>query len=386
MKKIISFILITIILICSCSSSVNVNEPNDNTAPSTSETATNVETTTDNSTEETVGDGSEATTESTDDDSDQQTIIPSPNTMVATPDKLHVNSDIAFSQNLSTQPLIDGSYLSEPLGNITPDSFKKHGKELKIYGDISPSDSRVVQLESLLQSYTKNIALIVYRKDGTRALSYNTEQTFFSACTIKAGFILNVCKIIDSGAVDPDTLLAYAQRHYHQGSGTIKKSEFGTQYSINELIIKCLSISDNVAYKMLLEHFGLDSYNKMITSLGCNSLKVSKMWASSALPMDYIVVWNEIYDYLQSNGRMVPVLKKACTNTPFNYGTLTLPDEIDYSHKSGDNFGAAAAHSDAGIIWEDDAYIYSVFTNSEGKDYDLGMINSCMDLVYELMK
>ena len=33
-------------------------------------------------------------------------------------------------------------------------------------------------------------------------------------------------------------------------------------------------------------------------------------------------------------------LKNSCTNTPFNYGTKTLTG-VDYSHKSGDNFGAS---------------------------------------------
>lgn len=377
MKKIISILLTVTMLICGCSSPANVNEtePSNDATSDTTETTTGYENTTDQAT--TPTDESNASTENSTAD---------PNNVVATPDKLPVNADTAVSQSPTNPPQVDGSHLIEPLGTITANSFEKHGKELKIYGDLSATDNRIIELESLLQSYSKKIGLVAWRKDGTRALSYNTSQSFFSACTIKAGFILNICKIIDSGAVSPDTLLTYEARHWHKGSGSIRYSAYGTKYTVSELIIKCLSISDNVAYKMLLEHFGLSTYNEMVTSLGCNSLKVSKMWAYTALPKDYIIIWNEIYDYLQSNTKMAPVLKEACTNTPFNYGTETLKEGVDYSHKSGDNFGAAAAYSDAGIVWEDNAYIYAVFTHSEGTPYDINLVDSCMELVYNLMK
>lgn len=270
-------------------------------------------------------------------------------------------------------------------GPIAPNSFGDHGKELIVYGDIDANDTRVLTLQDTLINYDKNISLIAWRKDGTRAVSYNTSQTYFSACTIKIGFILNCCRIIDSGAVDENTLLTYEEKHYHDGSGKIKNSEFGSQYDIKTLINLCLSISDNIAYEMLADYFGMTQYNAMIEALGCNSLKLKGIWASNVKVKDYIVIWNEVYNYFESGAKMSGPLKNACTNTPFNYGTETL-DGIDYSHKSGDNFGASAVYNDAGIVWEDNSYIYAVFTNSEGTKYDIDTVNTAMDLVYQLMK
>ena len=136
---------------------------------------------------------------------------------------------------------------------------------------------------------------------------------------------------------------------------------------------------------MLSAYFGREEYNTYMDQLGCNSIKLSGMWASKANVRDYIKIWNEAYDYFYSDGKMAAHLKDSCTNTDFNYGTETLADGIDYSHKSGDNFGASAVYNDAGIVWHDNAYIYAVFTNSEGTSYDVKTVNNVMDLVYEIM-
>ena len=237
----------------------------------------------------------------------------------------------------------------EPEILVEINEIEEIGKELKLYGDISDKD--MSELESILKSYGKNISLIAYSKDGSRALAYNISQTYFSACTIKIGYMLSICKQIDAGAEDENTLLTYESKHYHKGSGQIKYSPYGSQYTISKLIHESLNISDNVAYEMLIDRFGFTEYNKMVADLGCTSIQLNGLWASRAKVKDFILVWDAAYDYFTSDGKMAAHIKNACTNTPFNYGTETLQG-IDYSHKSGDNFGYSAAYHDAGIVWD----------------------------------
>lgn len=282
-------------------------------------------------------------------------------------DETHMIGDIVFHKSSRLQDL------------------EEHDKILSVYGDINPEAENILELQRILQQYNKKISLAVWQTDHTRALTYNTNQTYFSACTIKIAYALSCCQQIDAGLADENTMLTYQEKHYHKGSGTIRKSAYGTQYSLKTLIDLCLSISDNVAYKMLIDYFGLEYYNEFVTTLGCDSIQISRMWASQIQVNDYIVIWNEVYQYLSSNAKMATCLKKACTNTPFNYGTETLADSIDYSHKSGDNFGEFAAYNDAGIVWEDDTYIYAIFTNSEGTSTDIHTVNVVMEHVYEIM-
>ena len=270
----------------------------------------------------------------------------------------------------------------EPEALVKISEIEEIGKELKLYGDISDKD--ISELESILKGYGKNISLIAYSKDGSRALAYNTSQTYFSACTIKIGYMLSICKQIDAGVADESELLTYESKHYHKGSGQIKNSAYGTKYSIGTLIHESLNISDNVAYEMLIDRFGFTEYNKMITDLGCTSIQLNGLWASRAKVKDFILVWDSAYDYFTSDAKMASHIKNACTNTPFNYGTETLQG-IDYSHKSGDNFGYSAAYHDAGIVWDENPYIFAVFTNSEGKATDIKTVDRAMEIVNELM-
>lgn len=270
----------------------------------------------------------------------------------------------------------------DPEEVVSIDEIDEIGKELRLYGDIYGKD--MSELEEILKNYDKNISLVAYSKDGKRALAYNTSQTYFSACTIKIAYMLSCCKQIDAGLADENTLLTYEEKHYHDGSGQIKKQPFGTTYTISKLIRESLYISDNVAYEMLTDYFGLSHYNEMVTELGCTSIQLKSIWASKAKVKDFIIIWNEAYDYFESNSKMSAHLKNSCTNTPFNYGTETL-ENVDYSHKSGDNFGASAVYNDAGIVWGEHPYIFAVFTNSEGTPTDIDTVNRAMEIVNEIM-
>ena len=298
-----------------------------------------------------------------------------------------VQNTTPSSENISEEINSNETLIPEDILNSKPEvlnSLKEHDKTLMTYGDINPDSEEIIKLQQTLQNYNKNISLSVWRTDNARALTYNTNQTYFSACTIKIAYVLACCKVIDNGYADKNAMLTYHERHYHQGSGKIRKSNYGTNYDIKTLIELCLSISDNVAYKMLLEHFGLQTYNSMVKYLDCNSLIIDRMWGAKVNVNDFVTIWNEVYNYFSSDNEMAEHLKNSCTNTPFNYGTKTLTG-IDYSHKSGDNFGEFAAYNDAGIVWGDNDYIYAVFTNSEGTAYDIQTVNTVMEMVHNIM-
>lgn len=280
-----------------------------------------------------------------------------------------------------TKPTSKPTQTVEKNSNLS--NIKNTGTTVTGYGNITDK-TKLNELENVLDNYYNNISIIAYSLDGERALSYNTNQGYFSACTIKIGYILHCCKTIEKDNINLNTKLTYQEHHYHGGSGDIQYQPYGTQYTIKELINKALTISDNVAYEMLLDYFGLTDYNKMIGELGCDSLYLDGMWAFDAKAKDIAIIWNEVNNYFNTNTELAKTFKKACTNTPFNYGTLEIKE--DYSHKSGDNFGYYAAYHDAGIVWHNKKpYIFVVLTYSEGTWYDETNVNKAMGLVYDIM-
>ena len=295
-----------------------------------------------------------------------------------------LNTTTKAEKPMVTEPVTTEPIITQPTYQFTPSDLEFGGKTLITYGDID--EELIKELEKVLKNYNKNISLSCWRTDGSLALTYNSNQTYFSACTIKMPVMLYCCKLIDEGKINKDTQLTYEEKHYHGGSGKIRYQAFGTKYTVEYLINQGLSISDNVAYKMIVDYIGHDGFNNMLKELGCDSISVPNwsIWASYVKTNDFIKVWDAVHKYFETNTLGAQILKTACTNTPFNYGSQAIK-EYEYSHKSGDNFGTNCVYNDAGIIWAEVPYVYAVFTKSEGEWIDENTVDTAMKLVNQIM-
>lgn len=316
----------------------------------------------------------------------------------ATPDSAVVHTESSLSDDMisdETIPEETTTPATEPVSHIPDENNIVHISSVTVpdikdtnptvygYGKIE-NPEKLKELETILDTYIPEISVVAISLIGDRAVAYNTNASFFSACTVKMGYVLNCCKIIEKNNIDINTKMIYQEKHYHGGSGEIRYQPYGTEYTLKELLTKCLYISDNVAYEMLLDYFGLTEYNKMVEELGCDSLHLEDMWITYTKAKDLAIIWQEVDKYFKTNTEMAKVLKDACTNSPYNWGTLEI--EEDYSHKSGDNKGTWAAYNDAGIVWhKDKPYVYVVLTHSEGTWNDKSTVNNAMSVVYDIM-
>ena len=262
--------------------------------------------------------------------------------------------------------------------------------KLQLYGNIDLTDpetlSALEQIYELLANYDKDIAFCAYSLDGSRAIAYNCEEKYFSACTIKAGYMLYCCKAIEAGLASPDDTMAYDKDKYdHGGSGQIKNAEDGTVYTLRELIRLSLRYSDNIAYKMLVSYFGKDGYNAFVEELGLSRLRlssstaVSTIWNYNMNTRDLCIMWRELYFYFASETEMAKLYKTACTNTPYNYATKYLKE--DYSHKSGDKFEPNPVYNDGAIVWKKTPYVVATLNASEGEDEDEYVVATIVKLI-----
>lgn len=282
---------------------------------------------------------------------------------------------------------------SEPEELIDVDELGQHDKELCYYGDIDVNGEDKEEINKILKEINafelteENLSFAVWSIDGKKALTYNTNQEYFTACAIKIAYVYSCCKQIDAGLVDKHTKIAFQEHHMHDGAGDIKDSPIGTEYTIEVLLQKSVSFSDNVAYEMIVEYFGHEYYTKMLEEIGCESLKIpnGRLWCHTALVTEFVSFWNELYTYFESDAPMADDLKRFCTNTVFNYGTLTLDKGVEYSHKSGDNSGRFPAYNDAGIVWAEVPYMYCIFTNTQGVDGNTKTTSAIMTQVHEIM-
>ncbi len=254
------------------------------------------------------------------------------------------------------------------------------------YGDLEKDEYKdaLLELESVLDKYSRNVSVVAYALDNNKALTYNTNQDLFCACTVKAAYALYACKEMEKGNGSLATTMTYESKHYEPGTGDMQYRDFGTVFTMETIIDKTMGISDNVGYLMMVDYFGRDGYNEWITELGCPSLQIKPtVWSLHAKAKDLAVIWREIYEYFKTDSEYAKFLKKTCTNTPNNYATAAL-EGVDVSHKQGHNSsGGWLAYSDAGIVWKGDKpYIIVVLTDAPGpSSYDAGVMADIIKLI-----
>lgn len=264
----------------------------------------------------------------------------------------------------------------------------EHGKELVPAGDLCGEAyaADLAELEKVLDGFGYNVSLVIYSLDGQKALSYNTEETLFCACTVKAAYVLYCLKEMEEGDGTLDEVLTYRAEHYESGTGDMQYSPIGTEFTLETIIDKTLGISDNVGYRMLVDRFGREGYNKWISEMGCPSLQISPtVWSLKAKAAELAVLWREIGNYFESDGKYADFLYSVCTDTGSAYATQAL-EGVHFSHKSGHNgTGKYLAYSDAGILWQDEGgYIYSILTDAPGLYSSAGadLMKKAMEIIH----
>ncbi len=278
------------------------------------------------------------------------------------------SSTITSTVDFSAPPYLVQNYSGE---NDQLLHIFDHDKTLMFYGELSDEkyQSAFLELEAVLNGYSRDISVVCYSLNNKKAISYNTNARMFCACTVKAAFNLFACKEMDNGVGSLDTVMTYQEKHYEPGTGDMQYSSYGTQFNMKTILHKSMSISDNVGYLMSVDYFGREKYNTFIENLGCSSLKIKPtVWALKASAKDLAIIWREIYKYVNSDAMHAEFFYNSCTNTPDNYATLALGDKYTISHKQGHNNTAAwPSYSDAGIVWKgNDSYIVAIITNSLG--------------------
>lgn len=308
------------------------------------------------------------------------------------------NDGLSSKQQNTSQPTVSDAsenvvlqerFEEEKYDDLFP-SINDCAKDIQVYRNLTDDKyaDAVARLEQILDGYSREISLTVYSLDNSKALCYNTQSRMFCACTVKAAYCLYCFEQIEKRGISLDTEMVYEQKHYESGTGDIQYSSFGSVYPMKTVIDKCMGISDNAAYLMLVDYFGSEGYNSWITALGCESLKIKPtVWSLNASSKELALIWREIYEYFNTENEYSKAFFDSCTNTAGNYATAALGD-VDYSHKQGHNYsGDWHAYSDAGIVWKEDSpYIISILTNAPGpSSYDAAVMADIINIVhYEL--
>ncbi len=205
----------------------------------------------------------------------------------------------------------------------------------KIYGnDITVLDSNYKISEKLLTTIKDDISeykapvsfYIISLKDGM-TIGYNVDKQFETASSIKAPYALYLYKEIANGTIDKNKTITYTNSDYKTGTGIIKNSDEGTDYTVEDLIKYSLQESDNIAHNMLHKEFGVSGYNEMLRNLGTKYLYLApnNIWSFTSARSSALI-WQEIYKFSYESQEGINFMN-ILANGKYNYFKEIIPNK-----------------------------------------------------------
>ena len=202
---------------------------------------------------------------------------------------------------------------------------------------------------------------IVSLNDGM-SIGYNVDKRYATASSIKAPYALYIYEQIAKGNIDGDQLLTYQSRFYNKGTGIIKNSDPGTEYSVRDLVYYSLHESDNIAHTMLHRTFGVKGYNQMLKNLGTKELYLTQHnpWGYTSC-RSAALIWQEILNFSVKDTEGITFLN-ILANGKYNYFKEVMPT-IPSASKTG---FANADVVETGVVFDKSPYIAIAMANKGG--------------------
>ena len=224
------------------------------------------------------------------------------------------------------------------------------------------SDGLLNNIYTTINDYGVSSSFYIVSLNDGMSVGYNVDTRFETASSIKAPYALYIYKEIDNGNIDPNQEIVYEEKYYNKGTGVIKKSDFGTVYTVRDLVYYSLFESDNIAHAMLHKNFGVKGYNNMLSNLGTKQL-----YLTAANPWGYTsarsaaLVWQEIYNFSIKSDEGITFLN-ILSNGKYNYFKEVMPS-IPSASKTG---FASKDVVETGIVFGNQPYIAIAIANKGG--------------------
>ncbi|MFA6948419.1 MAG: serine hydrolase [Eubacteriales bacterium] len=244
----------------------------------------------------------------------------------------------------------------------------------------------------------------VYYEDIQNGYKYacDADTAYSTASLIKAPFVLAILReavreddeikaALEAGTLseaeaaeyprvyDFTKKFTYTDEFYAEGSGKIKDDKEKTEYTYLELIDYLMRYSDNVAYKVLKDEYGIDAFRSMIYELGCTSMYKSLSFMSAA---DCGKIMKAVYAFIAEENIYSQFLYDAMTNSAHPVMIVYSVYPSKAAHKYGWD---SEVYHDMGVVYAENPYVVSVLTDmSEGGDDVNDYIQQIIKLISQL--
>ena len=205
-------------------------------------------------------------------------------------------------------------------------------------------------------------------------ISYNENQSIFTASTIKGPTDLYIYEMASQGKINLDEELTYTQKYYNTGSGVLRNTSFNVNYSIRTLVNYSTVYSDNAAHNMLMDKYGRENMYNFWHSLGTTAIfSVNTNWGITNAH-DAVIYMSELYRFYLENEEY----GKEVMNNFLNASPKFIKSYNNYLVANKSGWSGTVIH-DVSIIFANNPYIVVAFSNLGNTDYYQSYFNKAND-------
>ena len=194
----------------------------------------------------------------------------------------------------------------------------------------------------------------------------NPDKHYYSASVIKAPYMLYIYRLALAGKADLEQKLTYTEKYRREGTGELKNMEFGTEFTVEELIGYCLETSDNSAFAMLKELYPEDGYEKFAASIEGVHAEDAKAKGGPQICCESSLAFSRaIYNFIGENNPYSDNLFTHMTNS--RNAMIYGGDGSEVVRKYGWYEGF---FHDMAIVYGEKNYLISIMTNLDMLEID----------------
>lgn len=215
-------------------------------------------------------------------------------------------------------------------------------------------------------------------------IAINKDADFFPASLLKVPVAIAAAKKIEKGDWKWDNKLVLMATDKDEKFGDLYKQPTGSIFTIDELVRRSLSDSDNTANLILLRNLELSEINDVYAHMGLEGFLETD---GSISAKKYSVILRTLYisSYL-SDENSQKLLSYLAAKTFMEYLGSALPENIIFSHKIGIDT-EKKIYLDSGIVYMPNRpYILVVMTKSKTEQQAKDIMKDISDKVFNYVK
>lgn len=218
-------------------------------------------------------------------------------------------------------------------------------------------------------------------KSGT-SFGINEREPITAASTVKVPVVLYLNHLVAEGHASWDDRVVYnSATDYQDGAGILQFSaRDGDSYSLRTLANLAITISDNVAYRMLVRHLGKDNIAAFMRGLGGEIVFPDGQNVTCAKDMAAYI--QGVLEFERAHPDLGSRLLDDMAHPIYHVGLPgKLPPQVVVAHKEGDVSGVA---NDVGVVFARRPYILVVLSkNVPDIDQGFATIAEISRMVYD---